>query len=330
MSRTWTARARAATGVTAALATVATLTGAGSAVAAPAGDTWVDGDWVQDTIISCITGNPAPGYTGRASFLADAGRVPQVGETFYVRVEVGLPGLPCTNSPTVLPEIILPAGMRYADDARHPVRWAISELNGDGANFSTRRLVYDRGVNGGVLIGLKSADYPRGGPIEVRQSQSLEIRIPVRAKRTMKGPATPQPMCDDRLQGDGPCPVAESGDHLQVAVTKRDTGSMRYIVPFVGIFVQKAKPVLRTAFTVSAQRRGRAAVRIGASTVPTGRVSVTKGRRTLAKDVLTRSDRGRLVLRLPRLSKGSHRLVVRYGGSRTVAAKSRVYSVRAR
>jgi hypothetical protein len=96
--------------------------------------------------------------------------------------------------------VILPAGMTYADDAQHPVSWAIRELNG-----------------------------PR--------------------------PATPQPNGDDeRLEGDAPCPVKESGDHLQVAITKTDTGSMQYIIPFVGLFGEKAKPVLRSTFAVSSHR----------------------------------------------------------------------------
>ena len=171
------------------------------------GDNWVDGDWVQETIIGCVTGQPAPGYTGRVSFQGVGDQLPQVGETFYVRMEVGLPGLPCTATPMVLPEVLLPHGMEYADDEQHPVRWALHDLDGGGGDFSTEGLVYDRGVNGGILIGLESDAYPEGGPIEVRQGQSLEIQVPVRATKVMKGAGTRQPQCDDRQDGVAPCPV---------------------------------------------------------------------------------------------------------------------------
>ena len=93
----------------AALAATATLAGPTPAPAAE--QAWVDGAWVQDTIISCWTGQPAPGYTARVSVAGVGNRLPQVGETFYMRMEVGLPGLPCTKTPVVIPELILPRGM---------------------------------------------------------------------------------------------------------------------------------------------------------------------------------------------------------------------------
>jgi hypothetical protein len=327
MSTTRTRRARLATGMVAAVAMLGALGGTGSAATAAPADTWVNGDWVQDTIVSCITGQPAPGYTARTSFLAEDGDVPEVGERFYMSVEVGLPGLPCTDSPAVLPEIILPAGLEYADDDKHPVRWAISRLGEKPGSFSTKDLVYDRGVNGGVLVGLKSDDYPDGGPIEVRQSESLEIQVPVRSTRTMKGPATQQPNCDERLEGTAPCPVAQSGDHLQVAIVKTDTGPMQYVIPYVGLFVQKATPSLSSKVNLSSKRKGKITVRIGATTTAGGTVVVREGRRTLGTGKVTN---GTATVRLPKAKPGKHRIVVEYSGSSTVAAAQKSFTVRVR
>ena len=111
------------------LAAAATLTGPSPASAQ---QTWVDGAWVSDTIINCWTQQPAPGYTARVSFAGNDGQLPQVGETFYFKMEVGLPGLPCTKTPVVLPELILPAGLKYAESDRNPVRWQKVDLE-DGA-----------------------------------------------------------------------------------------------------------------------------------------------------------------------------------------------------
>jgi len=282
--------ARTTVAVTAVTATLTTL-GSPAGANAPAG-TWTDGDWVGDTIVNCITGQPSPGYTGRVSFHSPGDQLPEVGETFYVRMEIGLPSLPCTNSPAVLPEVVIPAGLRYADDAKHPVRWAVHTTEGS-SGFSTRNLVYDRGVHGGVLIGLRSAKYPDGGPIEVRRGQDLEIRVPVRATKVMKGMATRQPQCDERLEGTAPCPVSQSGDHLQVAFTKTDTGPMQHVIPFVGLLVQKAKATLSARAQASPVRAGRITVRVGSGVVPTGVVRVSSGQRRLAVGTLAQRHRCR-------------------------------------
>jgi hypothetical protein len=68
---------------------------------------------------------------------------------------------------------------------------------------------------------------------------------------------------------------------------------------------------------------------LSATTAPTGRVTITQGRRTLAQGLTTVANRGRLVLPLPRLAKGAHKLVVKCG-SPTVAPASKVFTVRAR
>lgn len=321
----WTARAATFAAATTALAGIAT---AGATPAGAAEQTWVDGDWVQESIVSCITGQRAPGYTARVSFAGNGAQLPQVGETFYVRMEVGLPGLPCNKTPVVLPEIVLPNGMEYADDADHPVYWAISDVDGPGTGWSTEGLGYSRGANRGVVIGLASEEYPEGGPFEVRQGQALEVQVPVRATKVMKGSATRQPQCDDRRAGRATCPLEESGDHLQVAIAKLDTGPMQFVIPFVGILVQKAVPTVNATFSAFARKAGAAKVRLTGHTVPTGAVTLFEGRKRLGAGTAART--GQVTVRLPKLRKGIHRITVRYAGSATVAPAARTFVVRSR
>ena len=311
----------------AAIAATATLTGPAPASAQ---ETWVDGDWVSDTIVHCWTQQLAPGYTARASFAGNDGELPQVGETFYFRVEVGLPGLPCTKTPVILPELILPAGLEYAESERNPVRWQKVDLEDGATGWSTENLHYSRGMNNGVVVEMITPEHPEGGPIEVRQGQSFELRVPVRATKVMKGMATRQPQCQERLDGEAPCPVGESGDHIQVAVTKLDTGPMDYVIPFVGVLVQKAVPTLKASLTAFAKKAGSATVRLSATTLPTGKVKVFKGTREIAGGTLKAGNRGVLSLKLPKLAKGTHKLTVKYAGSKVVAPAQRTVRVTSR
>lgn len=323
-----TRRARLArlTAGAAVLAATATLTTASPATAQ---QTWVDGNWVSDTIISCATSQPAPGYTARASFAGDDGELPQVGEVFYMRVEVGLPGLPCAKTPVVLPEVVLPAGMDYAESDRNPVRWQKYFVDGGGTGWSTQDLAYDRGEYG-LLVGLKSEAHPQGGPIEVRQGQSFELQIPVVATKVMKGMATREPQCQQRIDGDAPCPVKESGDHIQVAVTKLDTGPMQYVIPFVGVHVQKAIPRLGAKIAAFSTKAGKATVRLSATTLPTGPVRVFRGTKQIAGGTLTAGNNGVIALKLPKLAKGQHKLTVKYAGSKVVAPTKKAFQVTSR
>lgn len=307
-----------------ALAATATLTGTSPTSAAE--PTWVDGDWVSDTIISCITGQPAPGYTARVSFAGAPDRLPQVGERFYFKVEVGLPGLPCNKTPMVLPELALPHGLEYADDDQNPVRWRMWDVDEGATPFSTERLAYEK-TEDGILVGLKSAAYPDGGPIEVRQGESFELQVPVRATKVMKGMATREPQCQERIDGDAPCPVDESGDHIQVAVSKTDTGSMQKVIPFVGVLVQKAVPTLGAKFAAFPTRAGKATVRLSATTLPTGAVKIFEGTRKIAAGTLTAGNKGVLALDLPKLSRGKHKLTVKYAGSQVVTSAKRTFTV---
>ena len=75
----------------------------------------------------------------------------------------------------------------------------------------------------------------------LKRGEVLEFQFPVRATREMKGPATQQPECDKRVAGDGPCPVAQAGDHFQIAfAVGGHGGSKSYVTPYVGLFAAKA------------------------------------------------------------------------------------------
>lgn len=323
------ARARIArlTAGAATLAATATLAGPSPASAQ---QTWVDGAWVSDTIISCWTGQPAPGYTARVSFAGNDGELPQVGEVFYFKMEVGLPGLPCNKTPVVLPELILPNGMTYAESDQNPVRWQKVDVNGDATGYSTKNLDYAPGVNGGVVVEMITPEYPEGGPIEVRQGQSFELQVPVRATKVMKGMATREPQCQERIDGEAPCPVGESGDHIQVAVTKLDSGPMQYVIPFVGVLVQKAIPTLTAKISAFPKKAGKATVRLSATTLPTGKVKILRGTTKIAGGTLKTGNGGVLAVKLPKLPKGKHKLTVKYVGSEVVAATKKTVTVRSR
>ena len=77
----------------------------------------------------------------------------------------------------------------------------------------------------------------------------------------------------------------------------------------------------RAAWKVSASRRGKVSVAISAA-APTGTVVVTDRGRTIARATLTVAHQGRIVVRIPRLSRGRHVLVVRYSGSATTVGSS--------
>ncbi|WP_139979536.1 Ig-like domain-containing protein [Nocardioides litoris] len=316
------------TAATAATPTAATEA-APTTVQAQAAGEWQDGKHDEDQVIDFVTGRPGTGISANVGWRGNGDRVPQVGETFYVRAYAGLVSLPASGKAAVLPEFLLPAGLEYADDTA-PVRWSFTP-SGQSTVLREDQLTYDRGTNGGVLFGT-----PDGQPWTVRQGDVLEIQVPVRATRELKGPATQQPECQDRRDGRAPCPVAQSGDHLQVAFTVGGHGGTKsYVTPYVGLFASKPgsgnpgnpgnpAPAVRAAsstgagFVVSRTKRGRAVVTVRSSRTPTGRVVVLDRGRQVGAATLTAGHAGRTSIALPKLRRGKHVLVVRYAGSGTV------------
>lgn len=190
--------------------------------------TWNDGFHDEDQIIDCITTKPSTGVSANVGWSSPSGQVPKVGEKFYLRGYVGLVGLPCSGKVGILPEILVPAGVEFVEE---DVRWDLTPA-GQQQVLTTDPLAFDHGANGGILMG--NADYT---PFTLRQGDVLEFQFPVKATRELKGPATQQPQCQSRLDGDAPCPISQAGDHLQVAFTVTGHGGDKYYVtPFVGLF----------------------------------------------------------------------------------------------
>lgn len=124
----------------------------GTSATAQVASEWQNGKHDEDQVIDCITQGPGTGVSADAGWRGNGDHVPRVGETFYVRGYAGLVSLPCSGKVAVLPEFLIPAGTEFADDATHPVRWALTEP-GETQQLSTEPLTYGRGANGGVLFG---------------------------------------------------------------------------------------------------------------------------------------------------------------------------------
>ena len=319
---------------------------------------WNDGSNDSDQIIDCITRKPSTGVSANVGWSSPTGQVPKVGETFWLRGYIGLVSLPCSGKVAVLPEILVPAGVEHADE---PARWDLTPA-GQQQVLSTDPLGATYGANGGILIG-----NPDGSAFTLRQGDILEFQFPVKATRELKGPATQQPNCQSRLDGDAPCPLAQAGDHLQVAFTVGGHGGDKYYVtPYVGLFATpatttnptpnpttnptpnpstsptshpapgpgtgpgtgtgtgtgKATSSTKAAWKVSAARKGKVTVTVSAPGRPTGGIVVKDKGRTIARATLGAGDRGRVVVTLPRLRKGTHVLVVHYAGSADTAPSS--------
>ncbi|MEO9322698.1 Ig-like domain-containing protein [Nocardioides sp. C4-1] len=309
---------------------------------------WQDGKHDEDQVLDPYTESWSTGVSANAGWRGNGDRVPVVGETFYVRGYAGLVSLPYSGKVAVLPEFIIPSGTEFADDAAHPVRWSLTEPDRQPV-LRTDELTYDRGRNGGVLVG-----DPDGQPWTLRQGWVLEIQVPVKAVRPLKGPATQQPECEDRREGRAPCPVAQSGDHLQVAFTVGGHGGTKsYVTPYVALFAQaggsggnggnsgnggnpgnpgtpatKVASTTTAAFKVSRKAKGRAVVTVRSARPAAGRVVVTDRGRAIGTGTVRA---GRSTVVLPRLGRGKHVLVVRYAGSATVkpsATRPRTVTIR--
>ncbi|HTW18394.1 MAG TPA: Ig-like domain-containing protein [Nocardioides sp.] len=301
---------------------------------ASAAPEWQDGKYDADTIMDCQLERPNTGVSANVGWLSPTGQVPKVGQTFYVRGYAGLVGMPCSGGVTIIPKLVLPKGLEFADG---DYKWDV-QAEGEAQDMRVRPFTYDE-VPEGVLIGDENGD-----PFEVRQGGIFEFQFPVRATRAMKGNATRAPECRLRRDGDGPCPLAESGDHFQVGFTVSGHGGDKYFVtPYVPIFTagasnpggpgqpgQPGKVGSRTTatFQVLKGRRIRATVKVSSSVAATGRVVVLDKGKPVARGVL---KRGRAVVKLPRLRPGRHQLVAKYAGSaRVKASASRAKAIRLR
>ncbi|RYB95604.1 Ig-like domain repeat protein [Nocardioides oleivorans] len=300
------------------------LTAGPVAASAQAAGEWNPGKHDEDTVINCITQQPAPGVSADVGWRSETGQVPKVGEVFYVRGYAGLVSLPCSGSVAVLPELMLPAGVVPADD-KAPIYWDLTK-SGTSQALRTTKLTFANGRNGGYLIGS-----PEGLKWELRVGDVLEIQVPVVATRELKGPATQQPECQTRLDGTAPCPINQAGDHLQIAFTVAGHGGTKsYVTPYVGLFASPATagPTGPTTGTTQAASATRAAYQVGkrravVTITSTGTLAGTVVITDKGKKIASAKVTGRVTtLKLPRLKKGRHVLVARYSGTSQVLAST--------
>lgn len=312
---------------------------------------WQDGTSQSDTMINCQTNQPVTGVTANAGWWSPTGQVPKVGEPFLVRGYIALVGMPCSSGAAVLPEILLDeTAFSFPDE---PVRWGINDLSDETPTLGTSEVGVFRGVNQGIVL---TRDRDGEEAFQIARGEIFEFQFPVVAKRQLKGTATPAPTCYSRRAGEAPCPVAQSGDHMQIAFLARGHGGdLNYVTPYVPLFAQPAttpsKPgtpipgavtsnadavssTVRATYKVSAKKAGTAKVKVRSSRKPAGRVVVrdlARGGKVVGRAKVTPRSRGAVSVRIARLGKGVHRLVVHYLGSPTVkASSSKVKRVRLR
>lgn len=321
------------------LGLLATMVALGALLVPPtahAAGEWQDGTSDSDTIYDCLLKRLNTGVSANVGWWSPTGEVPKVGETFYLRMYAGLVGMPCSPGVTLIPKIVLPSGLDFADG---DYRWDVWRSGVDTPDIRPRPFTYDELADGSTLIGDET-----GSAFELARGDVFEFQLPVKATREMKGPATRAPECQRRIDGDGPCPVAESGDHFQVGFTVDGHGGDKwYVTPYVPLFVAptggsgpvapgptpgvptpgvptpvvpapvvKAPSTTSATFKVTKGKAGKAVVKVSSSAAVTGRVVVLDKARVIARGTVTG---GKATVRLPRLTKGSHRLSVRYLGS---------------
>ncbi|HEY0890650.1 MAG TPA: Ig-like domain-containing protein [Nocardioides sp.] len=310
---------------------------------------WQDGYSASDTLYNCITQDYSTGVSANVGWWSPTGTVPKVGESFLLRGYAGLIGLPCNakGSVVVLPEIMLPEGIEALPG---PVTWGINDISDTTPTFGTEPVGVFNGANGGVVL---TADVAGEYAFEITRGQVFEFRFPVKATRELKGGATRVPSCPLFNQSRGPCPAAESGDHLQVAFfTEGHSSTQDAVIPYVPLFAAKAgtgtsTPVpgtpgtpipgavtsapgaaassVRASYRVSATKPGRAVVKVRGAKAPTGTVVVrdlAKAGKVVGRAKLTARARGSVTVRIAKLGKGTHRLVAQYLGSAKVKASS--------
>lgn len=307
-----------------ALLTLLALTGLLLGMFAPPatadGSAWNDGKSDSDLLWNCVTETYGTGVSANTGWWSPTGEVPKVGEPFMIRGYIGYVGTPCADKVAVVPEVIAPAGLDYIDE---PVRWDIAPA-GETPQLHTGGIDYWDGLNGGVAITLAGDE-----PFVLKRGEVLEFQFPVRATREMKGPATQRPECDKRVAGDGPCPVAQSGDHFQIAFAVGGHGGDKsYVTPYVGLFASsgqsnppasdRAASTTKATYRLKTGQRGKAVVTVASSRVPTGQVVVTDGGKVIGRSTLSATQGGRVTVALPKMRKGTHKLVVKYLGSQRV------------
>jgi hypothetical protein len=203
---------------------------------------WLSGPGEESTVVSCESvqaGAPVP-VVGAAAFSekrVDRRRQPRVGQTFYVRTLVGAVGDPCIAQQLVHVELVLPRGVRLAITRRTRVDCFYVDLVTELRTRIPRRggcpATSTRGVHGRAFrrTGLQGPNWA------LALGQALEIQVPVRASRPMRGRTRPTAGCG-RTTGAPPCPRRRAGNHLQFSVRVFDGNANPFLVPHVALTVR--------------------------------------------------------------------------------------------
>ena len=120
---------------------------------------------------------------------------------------------------------------------------------------------------------------------------------------------------------------ADAGAALSARVTAKRTGHADGTASSDSVSVSRIASRTSASLADSKIRRsarGKVAIIVSATGIsaPTGKVSVLKGRKTIASATLTAAKLGRVTLRLPRLPMGRHMLKVKYAGNQQVTSST--------
>ncbi len=320
---------------------------------AQAAPQWIPGPLRADRVLDCVSASAGSyrygdGVSMQVSYEDDPGSIMKVGDVFYARVQMRLITLPCVKV-GVLPEFIPPPGLDYAVDAKHPITWSKSgSETRPRAEGRLSDMYADEGtLHGGLILGtgLPQHQYDSRGIWKLERADGvLEIRVPFKATRPMKGNLSVVPDCYETKSAEPGqkfwlvCPPSKAGDHLQVNVGLLDGGDRSSNTSHVGIFAEatgttpkpptpdpKPTPVVKTATStsfglaktkVTTAQKAKVTVTVKPTAKnPTGMLVVKDGKKKIASAKLTSAKKGKLVVTLPKLAKGKHRITVTYGGS---------------
>lgn len=284
------------------------------------------GEREQDFIAPCL-GVPSPvGGHARVGQYFEGGRTPQVGDLFYVRLDVDYVGSSCMPHTEIgVTEWVAPAGTDLWSDVDWPVIGGIYSATQDPSWSTGPWWISNPGPHGGTKIQNYDAGTKKAITWDLRQGQVLSLWVPVRAMRPLIGAGSARPWCTWRTQGDGPCPRTQAGDHLQVGVqTTHRFGD--WYAPYVGLFASGSvtpSVTARAATTFAAGRAGAVTASVNAQgATATGTVTVRRGSTVVGSARLTGAARNSVRVPVRALPAGSQSLTVTYSGSSTVKGRS--------
>ena len=309
---------------------------------------WIKGPLRADKVMDCpiytSSGNVVygDGFGAQVSYEGDPENIMTVGEQFYVRFQVRLITIPCVEA-GLIPEFIPPHGMDFAEDEAHPVRWSVSGGTNPSAAGGQDDLYLEAGKYGGLVVGTHVPRFKYKGTNGwhlQRADGVLEIQIPMRVDRPMKGDQSQIPDCyTTKTSNPGvkyyyPCAKDKAGDHLQVGMFINDGGDRTENSVHVGVFAEAAAPApvsstVSAAFTDSSMNTAQTPslrVAVNSGKTATGTVTVKDGSKTVKTFTLTAAHNNKATVSLPKLSAGKHTFTVSYSGSKTVRPSTKSIS----